>query len=111
MPASAYVLIVPLAAGALAYVFRRWQAIEVLIASVACGMVIAVLVQPIDATFLGIDLDGRLDSSGPLAAGQPAGPAGIGAVVWLRHAVDSGILAHTGKLDICADRPGHARRL
>lgn len=64
MPGSAYVFILPLIAGALAYTLRRWRSLELLIAAVACLMVMLVLAQPLDATLLGIDIDGRLDLLG-----------------------------------------------
>ena len=50
LPASLLITLIPLAAGVLAYLFRRWRSIEVLTAVIGCGLVIVILSQPVDAT-------------------------------------------------------------
>lgn len=64
LPVALLVIAIPLAAAALAYAVRRWPALEVLVAVLACGAVIALVAQPIDG---GLSLFGaRLDVDAPL---------------------------------------------
>lgn len=64
MPASLVVFVLPLAAGTLAFVLRRWRSIEVLIAAVACAMAMLLLAQPDGASFFGLEVNGQLDLFG-----------------------------------------------
>jgi NADH:ubiquinone oxidoreductase subunit 2 (subunit N) len=64
MPGALFLLLTTLAGGALAYVFRRWRALEIVIAVAACAIVVLLLANPIDVSVLGIDIDGRLNLLG-----------------------------------------------
>jgi multicomponent Na+:H+ antiporter subunit D len=50
IPASLFIIIIPLVAALPAYILRRWRSIEVLIAMVACALVIGILSRPVDST-------------------------------------------------------------
>ena len=49
IPAALLIITVPLVAALPAYILRRWRAAEVLIAVIACGVVIAILARPSDS--------------------------------------------------------------
>jgi NADH:ubiquinone oxidoreductase subunit 2 (subunit N) len=61
---AAVVFFLPILAGGLAYLFRRWQTVEVLIAALACGLIVLLLAQPALAASIGVDIGGRLDFLG-----------------------------------------------
>lgn len=50
IPAALLVILIPLVGAVLAYILRKWRSVEVLIAAIACGLVIAVLSRPVGAT-------------------------------------------------------------
>jgi multicomponent Na+:H+ antiporter subunit D len=68
IPASILIVFIPLVAGVVAFVFRRWRTLEVLIAITGCALMIFILAQSIDAVIgfnrFGIDLDGVFDIFG-----------------------------------------------
>jgi formate hydrogenlyase subunit 3/multisubunit Na+/H+ antiporter MnhD subunit len=64
LPASALIALLPLLAAAAAYFLRRMPTVKIVVAGSICLLGIIVLAQPIDATFLGIDIDGRLNLLG-----------------------------------------------
>jgi NADH:ubiquinone oxidoreductase subunit 2 (subunit N) len=61
---AALVFFLPILAGGAAYLFRRWQTVEVLIAALACGLIVLLLAQPALAASFGVDIGGRLDFLG-----------------------------------------------
>jgi len=68
LPASLFVVLIPLAAAVSAYLLRRWRSLESLAALIGCGLVIALLSQPATTTIpvpgLPIEVGGRLDLLG-----------------------------------------------
>lgn len=64
LPASALIALLPLLAAAAAFFLRRMPIVKIAVAGGICLLGVAVLAQPIDATFLGIDIDGRLNLLG-----------------------------------------------
>jgi formate hydrogenlyase subunit 3/multisubunit Na+/H+ antiporter MnhD subunit len=64
LPASALIVLLPLLAAGATVLLRRAPGVKVIIACGACALVVALLAQPIDATFLGIDIDGQLNLLG-----------------------------------------------
>jgi formate hydrogenlyase subunit 3/multisubunit Na+/H+ antiporter MnhD subunit len=64
LPASALIALLPLLAAAAAFFLRRMPIVKIAVAGGICLLGIAVLAQPIDATFLGVDIDGRLNLLG-----------------------------------------------
>ena len=61
IPASVLIIAVPIVAAAPAYVLRRWRLVEALIATLACGLVIALLARPVESvlTIGGLTIDVR----------------------------------------------------
>jgi multicomponent Na+:H+ antiporter subunit D len=64
MPGALFLLLISIGAGALAYAFRRWRAIEIVIAVLACAIAVLMLSNPINATVLGVEIGGRLNLLG-----------------------------------------------
>ncbi len=49
IPASLLILLVPIVAAIPAYFLRRWRAVEIFIAAIACGAIIVMLSRPMDS--------------------------------------------------------------
>jgi formate hydrogenlyase subunit 3/multisubunit Na+/H+ antiporter MnhD subunit len=64
LPASAVIVLIPLLGGAAAFLLRRLPTVQIAVAAGLCALAVLLLSQPIDATVLGIDLDGRLNLLG-----------------------------------------------
>jgi len=64
LPASAFVVLLPLLGATAIFFLRRLPTVQIAVAGGLCAVVAALLSQPLDATVLGIDLDGRLNLLG-----------------------------------------------